>query len=148
MTYTGSRAFAGQGTQLQQGNASGQTSTVYTTIAEATKIQRSGSKADSVDVTNMDSTGAYREILPTLLTPGDISVDLNYIPADGTQQSLQTLFDNRTLRDWRLELPDTLGRWDFQAYVTSVDFDVSFDKQGTISAKLTITGKPVFTPGV
>lgn len=147
MTYTGSRAFAGQGTQLQLGDSSGGASTGYTTIAEATKIQRSGSKADSVDVTNMDSTGAYREILPTLLTPGDISVDLNYIPGDSTQQQLQTLFDGRTKRDWKLVLPASLGHWDFNAYVTSVDFDVSFDKQGTISAKLTITGQPVFTPG-
>lgn len=143
MTYTGSRAFAGQGSQLQLGDGVGG----FTTIAEMTKIQRSGSKADTVDVTNMDSTGAYREVLPTLLTPGDISFDGNYIPEDATQQALQTQFDNRTLSPWRLVLPDSKGRWDFNAYVTSFDFDVSFDKASTISGKLTITGKPIFTPG-
>lgn len=146
--YTGSKAFAGQGTQLQLGNTSGQLSSSYTTLAELHKIQRTGSKADSVDVTNMDSVGAYREILPTLLTPGDVSFEGNYIPADSSQQTLQTLFDGRTLRDWRIQLPNTLGRWDFQAYVTGSDFDVSFDKAGTITGKLTITGKPIFTPGV
>jgi predicted secreted protein len=148
MTYGGSQAFAGQGTQLQLGSGTPSVPGSYTTIAEITKIQRSGSKMDIVDVTNMDSIGAYREKLPTLLDGGDISFDANYVPGDTTQQSLQTLFDGRTLKPWQIVLPDTRGTWNLNAYVTSDDFDLSVDKASTFSGKLTITGKPVFTPGV
>lgn len=148
MTYSGSRAFAGQGTQLQLGSGTPAAPGSYTTIAEVTKIQRSGSKMDIVDTTNMDSIGAYREKLPTLLDGGDISLDCNYIPQDTTQQELQTLFDSRTLKPWQIVLPNTLGTWNFNAYSTQVDFDLMVDKAATFTAKLTITGKPVFTPGV
>lgn len=141
-----SRAFAGQGSQLQLGN--GGSPEVFTTVAEITKIQRSGSKMDIVDVTNMDSVGAYREKLATLLDGGEISFEANYIPADATQQALQTQFDNRSLSDWQIVLPNTLGTWAFKAYSTSSDFDLSVDKASTFTGKLTITGKPVFTPGV
>jgi predicted secreted protein len=145
MTYTGSRAFAGQGTQLQLGAGS---PVSYTTVAEVTKIQKSGSKMDIVDVTNMDSIGAYREKLPTLLDGGEVSLDCNYIPQDATQQALQSQFDNRTLSPWQIVLVNSLGTWNFNAYLTSLDFDISVDKASTFSSKLTITGKPVFTPGV
>jgi predicted secreted protein len=148
MTYSGSRAFAGQGTQLQLGSGTPAAPGSYTTIAEVTKIQRSGSKMDIVDTTNMDSIGAYREKLPTLLDGGDISLDCNYVPQDSTQQSLQTLFDNRTLAPWQIVLPNSLGTWNFNAYVAQVDFDLMTDKASTFTSKLTITGKPVFTPGV
>jgi len=147
MTYAGSRAFAGQGSQLQLGAGTPAAPGAYTTIAEITKIQRSGSKMDLVDVTNMDSIGAYREKLATLLDGGDIALDANYIPQDATQQSLQALFDNRTLAPWQIVLPNSLGTWNFNAYLMSLDFDLSTDKASTLSSKLTITGKPVFTPG-
>jgi predicted secreted protein len=137
MTYGGSQAFAGQGAQLQLAG---------TTVAEITKIQRSGSKMDIVDVTNMDSIGAYREKLPTLLDGGDISFDALYIPHDPTQQALQTQFDTRALGAWSIILPNALGSWAFNAYLTTCDFDLSVDKASTLSGKLAITGKPVYTP--
>jgi predicted secreted protein len=147
MTYGGSRAFAGQGSQLQLGAGTPAAPGAYTTIAEVTKIQRSGSKMDLVDVTNMDSIGAYREKLATLLDAGDVAFDMNYIPSDVTQQSLQALFDNRTLAPWQIVLPNSLGTWNFNAYLMSNDFDLSTDKASTLTAKLSITGKPVFTAG-
>lgn len=148
MTYAGSRAFAGQGSQLQLGSGTPASPGTYTTIAEITKIQRSGSKMDIVDTTNMDSIGAYREKLATLLDGGEISFEANYIPQDATQASLQAAFDNRTLAPWKIELPNSLGNWVFAAYVsTPSDFDLTVDKASTISGKLTITGKPIFTPG-
>ncbi len=147
MTYSGSRAFAGQGTQLQLGSGTPASPGSYATIAEITKIQRSGSKMDIVDTTNMDSIGAYREKLPTLLDGGEISFEANYIPQDATQQSLQTSFDGRTLQPWQIVLPSSLGMWNFNAYVSSNDFDLMTDKASTFTGKLTITGKPVFTPG-
>jgi predicted secreted protein len=140
--YSGSQAFAGRGSQLQRGN--GASPQVYTPIAELKKITRSGSKADMADVTNMES-GAYREVLPTLLTPGEISFEGNYIPADATQQQMQSDFNNQTKASWQIVLPNSLGTWTFEAYVTALDIpDLQVDKEASITGKLTITGAPAF----
>lgn len=142
MSYAGSRAFAGQGTQLQLGDGADPES--FSTIAEITKVQRSGSKMDLVDVTNMDSIGAYREKLATLLDAGQISFDANYIPQDATQTGLQAQFDGRILSNWKIVLPGGRGTFSFKAYSTSADFDLSVDKASTFSGKLDITGAPTF----
>jgi len=152
MPYTGSKAFAGMGTILARGD--GASPEAFTPIAEIKNIQRSGAKADQADVTNMDSISAYREWLPTLLDAGEISFTGNYIPADATQQSLQTDFDARASGQWTITLPAssisdpgnaTPGFWEFTAFVTGLDFDLSIDKEATISGKLKISGQPVFT---
>lgn len=151
--YTGSQAFAPIGSKLGYLNTSSPPSYVY--IAELQTIQRTGSKSDLVDVTNMESIGGYREYLATLRDAGDVSFSGNYIPNDATQQDLQTLFDGATLSEWEIVLPPapaqgfetSLGTWSFSAYVQSNDYDMPHDKEGKISGKLKITGKPVFTAG-
>lgn len=138
-----SQAFAGRGSKLERGN--GATPEVFTAIAELRKITRSGSKADLADVTNMDS-GAYREKLPTLLEPGEISFEGNYIPSDTTQATLQSDFDGQVLHNWEIVLPGSRGTWSFAAYVTALDLpDLQVDKEAMITGKLTITGAPTFT---
>ncbi|SRR6266403_1290933 len=138
-----SNAFAGQGSKLKRGD--GATPENFTALAEVKNIQRTGAKADHSDVTNMDSVGAYREYLPTLLDAGEISFTGNYIPGDSSQQLLQNDFDNRRLGNWQILLPNALGHWAFAAYVTSFDFDLAHDKEAVITCKLKVTGKPVFT---
>jgi predicted secreted protein len=139
-----SKAFAGQGTMLQRAGV---------TVAELTKVQGSGSKADVIDVSNMDSPNAYREKIITLLDAGEITLDGNLVAGDATQAAVQADFDGRVLSAWTIILPVdpnttvTRGHWAFNAYVTSIDFDLQHDKQGTISAKLTISGARTFTPG-
>lgn len=137
-----SLAFKGQGAAISVGGQA---------IAEVTKIQRSGAKADFADVTNMQSPGAYREVLPTLLDPGEISCDANYLGNQSTAQTLlQTEFDAQTLGNWTITLPPKIGtttsagQWTFTAYVSTVDFDLPLDKEAKLSFKLKITGKPVF----
>jgi predicted secreted protein len=150
--YTHSNAFAPIGSILEVASGSPPT---FTAIAEIQTIQRTGSKLDLVDVTNMQSIDGYREYLATLRDAGDVSFSGNYIPNDSTQQMLQTLFDGATLSDWQIVLPPdesqgfetSLGTWAFSAYVQSNDYDLPHDKEGKISGKLKITGKPVFTPG-
>lgn len=142
MSYAGSRAFAGQGTQLQLGD--GQSPENFSTIAEITKVGRTGSKMDLVDVTNMDSIGAYREKLATLLDAGQVAFDANYIPQDATQQALQGQFDGRTLSNWRIVIVGGRGTFLFKAYSTSSDFDLSVDKASTFSGKLELSGQPTF----
>ncbi len=131
-----SGAFKAQGSVLSRAG---------TAIAECVTIDGSGSKADIADVTNMDSPGAYREKLPTLLDAGEISVTANHLGnANANQTVLQTDFDAQTLSDWTIDLPNGLGTYSFQAYVGSVDFKLPHDKQAEFSFKLIITGPRTF----
>jgi predicted secreted protein len=150
--YTGSKAFGGPGTFLAVGN--GASPEVYTEVAEIKTIKRSGSKMDTPDVTNMETVNRYREYIATLLDAGEISIEGNYIPHDTTQQNLQALFDNATLAPWTITNPaqsievsgDLLpGFWAFNAYLTSLDIDWDVAKEATFSAKLKVTGRPVYT---
>lgn len=149
--YTTSKAFIGMGLSLGLGSGSPVT---YEDIAEIKNVQRSGSKVDTVDVTNMESVGAYREFIAGLIDGGEFSFSANYIPHDSTQQALQASMDNQTVAPWKLTLPaksisdsenTTPGFWSFLALVTSFDIDLPTDKEASISAKLKISGKPVFT---
>lgn len=138
-----SQAFAGRGSKLERGDGATPTEH-FVAIAELTKINRSGSKADLADITNMDS-GNYREKLPTLLDAGEISFEGNYIPSDATQVSLQSDFDGQTEHNWKIVLPGSRGNWSFAAYVTALDVpDLEVSKQATITGKLTITGAATF----
>lgn len=152
--YTGSEAFAPIGSVLAVQIESGSPPVEgYVPIAEIQTITRSGSKSDLADVTNMQSLGGYREYLATLRDAGDVSFNGNYIPNDPTQIDLQGLFDGATEAAWEIVLPPgvgfptSLGKWTFNAFVASNDYSLPHDKEGKISGKLKITGKPVFTPG-
>jgi predicted secreted protein len=140
-----SQSIAARGTMLQRGSGS---PTTYTTIAEVLKIQRSGSKADLADVTNMDSPSSFREFLPTLLDSGEVSFECNFIPSSSSQATVLSDFTNQTLSPWKIELPGgTEGNWTFNAYVTSDDIDIPIDKQVTKSVKLKISGPVTYTAG-
>lgn len=133
-----SLAFRGEGTLLTIG---------ANVIAELTKIERSGAKADLQDVTNMQSVGAYREWLPTLLDAGDITIEGNFLGnQEATQQSLQTLFDAQTLSTGcTIAFPGAKGTFTFSCYVSEQPaFSATVEKQVTFTAKLKITGQPTF----
>lgn len=129
-----SQAFAGRGSKLEYLVGSG-----YQVLAEVKNIQFTGTKSDLVDVTNMDS-GNIREWLPTLIDSGEIAFTANLIPGDASQNTLISLFNNQTLTAWKIVLPNSLGTFSFNAYVTGLDRDVPVDKEGSISGKLKITG--------
>lgn len=132
------QAFRGAGTILTIGGSA---------IAELTKIDRSGGKADLADVTSMSSTGAYREYLPTLLDAGDLTLEGNFLGnQDASQTLLQTLFDNQTLSTGcSLAAPGGKGTLTFDCYISEPpNFNFQHDKAVTFSAKVKITGKPTF----
>jgi predicted secreted protein len=58
------------------------------------------------------------------------------------------LQDQGTLAAWTIALPNSVGEWAFNAYVTDLAFDVDFEKAVTFSGKLTCSGAVVYTPAV
>ncbi len=147
-----SLAFRPQGLVVNQDNPAG-SGGGFAPLSEIKKVDFTGGKADTADVTNMDSPGAYREYVPTLLDAGELSFDGNYLGnKDTQQQSLQTTFDSQILSNWEIILPAppgetaSRGKWSFKAYVTSYDPAFPFDKEASFTAKLKITGPRTLTP--
>jgi hypothetical protein len=114
-------------------------------LAEVRKISRTGAKSNFDNVSNMDS-GNTEEMLPTMLTPGQVDFEVNFVPGDATQQTLVTDYNTQALNPWQIVLPPgtgaptSLGGWTFLAYVDSEDFTLDFAKGATKSVKLQITG--------
>lgn len=128
--------FAPRGTQLQH-SPDGAT---FTTIAKVVKIDLTGSKADTDDVTNMDSASSYREYLATLLNAGEVNFEVIFQPGDATQDIIDTDFDAQAENTWKLVLPNALGSATFNAFVVSRDYSLPHDKAGRRTLKLQITG--------
>lgn len=117
------------------------------TIGQLRTAKRSGSTTATVKITNTDSPSAYEEILPTIISPGDVDFSGVFGPDDASQVELQTLQDARSKNIWTIELPNTRGHWTFSAYVTNLAFDIDYSKEVSFSGKLTITGPVVYTAG-
>lgn len=110
-----SDAIAGPGFLLQV-DVSG----TYTTIAEVKDINGPETSVDVVDVTNQDSPDNFEEIIPTLKRGGTTSFDVNFLPADPTQDSTSGLLfylNSRSLEAWQIILPGTGLSVQFSGYV-------------------------------
>lgn len=131
------------GTLLQKGN--GASPEVFTTVATVGNITGPGLKGDTIDVTNHDNTTMYKEFIVGLKEGGDVKFVLYFDPTETTHTGLITTFENRTVSNWKLELPVSPAQgWSFAGVVTA--FDNKFDVNGAIMADVTIkvSGKPTF----
>src|SRR6266567_3427774 len=133
MSYTESAARLGLGTQLQMGNndadplASPAVVETFTDVGEITSLGKSGAKADTPDVTNMQSPDGFREFISGLREAGEVSCTVNYVHGDTTQAAVEGLFNDGERRNWRIQVPpsatlgetESPGYWAFKAIVAS-----------------------------
>jgi predicted secreted protein len=151
-----SKAYSAKGTVLSFGTAVVGTGTqTYTfTPAEIKTINLGGMKTDFEDTTNLGSTGAFRERLPTLNDGGDVTISGNRIAGDAGQAELSTALVAQTLCAFKIQLPESTTQttagdsFTFLGYVAEAGgVDIQFDKALSFSCKITITGPITFTAG-
>src|SRR6266568_9093488 len=129
-------AFSPRGTVLSyQTNPS----VGFIPIIQMRDINFTGAKFDLADVTNYQS-GIFKAWLTTLADSGEMSFTGQYVPTDSSQQALLGFFNNGTLVQWKVQLPNQIGTITFSAYVQSLEHGLPIDKEGTITGKLKITG--------
>jgi len=136
-------ALAGYGALLKIGDGGG--SEVFTTIAEVRDIEGPELEAEAKEVTSHDS-GGWREYISTLLSGGEVSFDLNFIPTNATQSASTGLIRdmvNRTRRNFRLVFPDAGSTtWTFAALVTGFKPSAAVEDELLAEVTLQITGQP------
>lgn len=140
-------ALAGFGVMLKRGD--GESPEVFTAIAEVKDIDGPELEAEMKEVTSHDSPEGWREYIPTLLSGGEVSFDLNFIPTHATHgYSTGMVSDlvNRRKRNYQLVFPDSGSTtWAFEALVAN--FKTAGPVEDELGAEVTlqITGKPTLS---
>lgn len=137
-------AVIGKGTLLKAGDGGGPE--VFTTIAEVKSISGPQITRDTLDVTNMDSVGNFREFVSTLQDGGTVSFDVNYIGDNTSQNNMKTDQDNGTARNFQILMPNVGATlFAFTALVVGNDFNFEIDGIISLSISLKITGQVTIT---
>lgn len=127
-------------------------SQTYTNVAEVVdtsgpSIEQATHEAPSQDITWMKKVAG-------LVTAGQVTFDVNFIPKDSTHDDatgLLSLIGLQYVTWWELVFNDagvgTPSKWDFSAYCVTFDHDIPVDGILKSSVTLEINGQPVFTKG-
>jgi predicted secreted protein len=130
------------GTTLYRG-----TSGAGTAIAQIRNISGPGLSLDTEDVTAHDSTGAWEEVVATILRSGELSLEIVYDPANATHKNaaggLLADMVARAAQTYTLVFPDAAStEWVFSAFVTG--FEPGMPHEGALTASVSMkpTGSP------
>src|SRR5690349_24786399 len=122
--------------------------TTYETIANVTNISGPERKRETIDVTAHDSPGGWMEFLGGLKDGGEISLDVNYDPAE-TTHDLDDDFDDTEPRNYQIViLPGTDDEWTWtiKGILTTLGDEFPYDDKMARSMTVKVTGKPTLAP--
>ncbi len=127
---------SGFGTLLKAGD--GASSETFAAIAEVKSITGPSLSLETLDATHMESPSNYREVLPSFKSAGEVTFEVNFLPATSGQTVVTTDFEARTKRNFQLVFPDTgTTTWSFAGYYTGFTPSAAVDDM--LSASITIT---------
>jgi predicted secreted protein len=142
-----SNALSAFGSLLKIGD--GATPENFTTIAEVADLGGPALKLDAIEVTHHESPGGWRENIGGLLTAGEVTFTLNFIPTEATHDASTGLIADmvaRTKRNFQLVFPDVGSTtWSFAALVTGFEPKEPIDEKLSADVTLTVTGQPTLS---
>lgn len=121
--------------------------TTYETIANVTNISGPERTRETIDVTAHDSPDQWMEFIGGLKNGGEISLDINYDPAEATHD-LDDDFDDASPRNYRIViLPDTEDEytWQLKGILTTLGDEFPYDDKMARSMTIKVTGKPTLS---
>jgi len=115
------------------------------TIGEVTNISGVALSADTIDVTNHDSTSAVREFVAGLIDAGEFTIEGNHIAADTGQQAILAHLVARSIRAMAIVYADS-SDWAFSAVCTGYSAaDAAVEGKLSFTASFKISGVPNLT---
>jgi len=115
------------------------------TIGEVRKLDISGRKRDSIDVSSCDSTSSAREFIPGMYDDGEISVEVIYDGANaGVANALNSAFTGKAAETWTITFPDT-STFVGSGFITSLSTASAFESEITQSLTIKCSGVWTFT---
>lgn len=111
----------------------------FTTIAEVTSLSGPSISRDAIDVTSMDSTNGWREFIGGVIDGGEVTAEVNFLPAAATHQAVTDLLADYTQAPGSFKIVWTdsgTTEWAFSGIVT--DFSPGAEIDGQLTASITI----------
>jgi predicted secreted protein len=137
-----SNAISGVGTIIQKWDGSSQ----WDAIAEVTNISGPGMTRDLIEVTNLDSTGGYREFIAGFRDGGTVVLSMNY-----TRAGLDAFFadfESDEVQNYEIILPDTdETSIEFEGLVQEFPLTIPTDSQITMEVTIKVTGAVTVNSG-
>lgn len=113
-------------------------------IAELSEITGLELSADTIDTTNLSSTGSYREFIQGMKDAGEVSVSGYFNPNDTVgQKALYDAFGTGAATAFTILYPSTMGaEWDFTGIVTGFSTSAATEDAVGFEATIKVTGQP------
>lgn len=115
------------------------------TIAELSKIGPVGKSRETIDCTNLNTAGGYKEFIGGMRDGGVVALEGNFIAGDTSGQiGLQTDFDGETAQSFVVYFPTAItATWTFTGVVTKFETNFEVNNKVTFASEIKITGEPV-----
>lgn len=128
MTTGGKAAY---GTLLKRG---------ATTLAEVTNISGPNLSVDPLEMTSHDSAGD-REFIGGLMDGGEVTCEVNFLPANATHKQVIADMKARTVTTWSIVWSDgSSSTYSFSAFPTAFEPSAPVDGKLAASITLKVTG--------
>ena len=113
-------------------------------VGHLTSIGEIGIESEEIDVTDLDSTGDFKEYIAGTKDAGEVSIAGN-IHDEAIIEKMMALANSRSIEDWTVEYPSG-AKWSFKGFVKSFkDGEKTPDAIATFSATIRISGAPTYT---
>lgn len=117
---------------------------VFTAVADVTNIDVLDVEADTIDVSSHDSTDQWREFVAGMKDGGELSMELNYDPAD--HGTIFGLVGDDPLGH-KITLPDSgAAEVTFDAIVTGFSAQAPYDDKLSATVTIKVSGAVTVTP--
>lgn len=126
-------AFSGVGSKFRRYSGS-----AWVAIAEVKSISGPTMSREMIDVTSLDSTGGYREFIPSFRDGGTVTLAMLFTYTG--YNTLKTDFQSDTLVDYEILLSDG-SSIEFSGYVQDLPVNVTFDDAVTTDVTIKVTGE-------
>jgi len=129
-----SNAQSGVGVSFKKGDGTSNES--FTAIAEVKNLNGPSMSRGTIDVTNLDSTGGYREFITAFRDGGECSMTMNFTRAG--YDDLKTDFDSEDSVNYQISIPSPNAMTlEFTGYITNLA-GPNATPDGAIEAEVTI----------
>lgn len=108
-------------------------------MAEVFEITPPSFESDDVDVTHMQSPNRTREQIPGLVTPGECSFQMNYVPNSASDQMLLALRQSGSQRTCVITFPNGVT-WTFLGAVKGYEVAMPVDDKMTATVTMQVSG--------
>lgn len=115
------------------------------TIGKLTSIGAIGPETEEIDVTTLDSAGAYRSFIPGYKDGGSVTFEGYLDSEDSGQNELITLFESGIVKDYVVTFPSG-AKAEFSGFVKSYKLgETEVDGVPAFSAEIRVSGAVTFT---